>query len=978
MLAPFTLLLEEKRKEEAISLLTSLNNDERKQLGPLVKRLAKKFLTHQKDPLTGSWRPKATPEQEEILKLAALISLNQTEYTRIDDEAKVLHYASVTQVLGHYCPGWLSNYINDPKRRGRLFYRFGYLRVVELEAMEYLHPSPELIAALLPETVLDYQRNVRVFRSANLFKYPITLEKHLWYIFQYESGIHWNERYAWLDATHTVEQSWPKMLLTLARRGEIDRQRLLRETVSATTRNFDKPLTGWFVDLLTQLNPSTEELLALQPELMATLYSPHRKPINAALKYLKNLAVEDQFDQVGFLEHTPVLLTSETKSVVTSTLMIMEKVVKGHPTQANLVSELACQAFIHPDNAVQTKAAKLIIKYGNPSDPALQQTVSQYYSDLYSDAKHLLENFVAEAVISEPLTPNTLASYQLPDDPVAQDKLPEPIPPVETIDDLIFLASQAFDNHQPFHFDLVPAAFIRLHDQIRGGNIAKLTPAFQRAYQLLMQDWRSSQGFLDHMLATFLVDYGQHLMQQFPLGADSLRQLHEEYLQKERDNKAQWSLYNHRIKPLSEWNTGRKDLICRPFKLFLLEALEALCQPKGVPLLSTPTHIPYWIDPVVLVERLQQYQQRGMAPGVVDWQLAIARTTLKDTETAVALARQQLHGEYQELMLFLLDQGRLPQGNITYTAAWMTAALTKQPTTAYHTYEQFAWPRLSGGNATDAISWEVVAKEHQNLRYNYKQRKFIKEKKTRKLLKLDTDTPKPTNSFGKIISKLFSTTTKTPELVIHQNIDFSAHYLFSNDLARFFSLVPNYPEPLLVLVVQCSLSYATFGAENDKKLVIATLEALLVWDGHLGEAAHLLVATSMLCSDKTARILAAELWIKGVREDTLDSQQMGTIIGEQEKVGFAPLKRFNDLILEQLWQLSEHHQQALAQLLIACLVQLPNHPIKHLKKLLEIYREVIVHCVAVPESALLQSKLQTWRSVPNLTKVVDALATAHS
>ena len=154
----------------------------------MVKRLAQKFLAHQKDPRTGSWRPRATPEQEEILKLAALISLNQTEYARIDDEAKVLHYASVTQVLGYYCPGWLSNYVNDPKRRGRLFYRFGYLRVVELEAMEYLHPSPELIAALLPETVLDYQRNVRVFRSANLFKYPITLEKHLWYIFSVRIG----------------------------------------------------------------------------------------------------------------------------------------------------------------------------------------------------------------------------------------------------------------------------------------------------------------------------------------------------------------------------------------------------------------------------------------------------------------------------------------------------------------------------------------------------------------------------------------------------------------------------------------------------------------------------------------------------------------------------------------------------------------------------------------------------------------------
>ncbi len=181
---------------------------------------------------------------------------------------------------------------------------------------------------------------------------------------------------------------------------------------------------------------------------------------------------------------------------------------------------------------------------------------------------------------------------------------------------------------------------------------------------------------------------------------------------------------------------------------------------------------------------------------------------------------------------------------------------------------------------------------------------------------------------------------ETP-LIIHQNIDLKAPFLVAehNDVARYFSLVPNCPEPLIALVIRQSL--ADDQHDTNPALLTATLQALLKWRGCFGPLSHLLIATSMLNSDKTVRALAAELWIQGVEEGTLDSERIGQIVGEQARVEFAPLKRFTDLLTERMLRISVKHHQELVKLLSASVALLPEKPVRGQRKLLEIYREVM-------------------------------------
>ena len=75
--------------------------------------------------------------------------------------------------------------------------------------------------------------------------------------------------------------------------------------------------------MFTALNPSVEEQLTLQPEMLAALSSPHSRPINIILGLLKNLCSQPRFLTDDFLDQTAVLFASDVKAVHQNTLGVL-------------------------------------------------------------------------------------------------------------------------------------------------------------------------------------------------------------------------------------------------------------------------------------------------------------------------------------------------------------------------------------------------------------------------------------------------------------------------------------------------------------------------------------------------------------------------------------------------------------------------------------------------------------------------------
>src|SRR6185312_11372821 len=124
---------------------------------------------------------------------------------------------------------------------------------------------------------------------------------------------------------------------------------------------------------------------------------------------------------------------------------------------------------------------------------------------------------------------------------------------------------------------------------------------------------------------------------------------------------------------------------------------------------------------------------------------------------------------------------------------------------------------------------------------------------------------------------------KAQNHLLYEFLDIKKNYYslsLHTDIKRLLFLIPNNPEPILGHIIRKALDHSKFWEENDKKLVQKSLETLYTIWGNFGETAHLLVALSMLSSDKTIRSVAAEIWIKGVNEGTIDSSLLGEIIGK--------------------------------------------------------------------------------------------------
>jgi hypothetical protein len=201
------------------------------------------------------------------------------------------------------------------------------------------------------------------------------------------------------------------------------------------------------------------------------------------------------------------------------------------------------------------------------------------------------------------------------------------------------------------------------------------------------------------------------------------------------------------------------------------------------------------------------------------------------------------------------------------------------------------------------------------------------------------------------------------------------HYLSSeaNDIRRILALIPNNPEPILADTINKCLGAPEFSEEGDRKMVIAVLQFLYETWEQPGEMSYLMLACSMVAADKTVVSLAGEIWLKAVQEGTIDNTRLGEVLGRHESIEFAPLKRFTDLVSLQLFRVSDQHNQQLLVLIENILPFLPDTPIKNLKKLLEVYRELLALCSGAVALPGVESKLKIWGEHPGLQKLITQI-----
>ena len=381
-----------------IPFIKKLSKEDKKSIATWLKKEHKNYFEYVEVTLDDgrkTWKTKGSPSQLKIFYMAGYCCYDfKTFRSKIGRFDK-----NEIDIIGEfYYPNWFSDYINSYASSGWFPWQISYHWLMEKVKVGVLKPTNELLVATIGQSVfqrVEYKKRISwKFTPERLEVYEETLRNHFWLLFQYETNIHSQRQWIRVEDEKDKDMNWLEVIANLCEKEKLPRERVLKEALIATTRDFNRNLINWYIDLFKKLSPNVEELLSLQTDLFHPFHSAQSKPKNEILKLCKTIASESAFDDQGFIENGPILLASETKSVVNSTLMILEKIAKKDEELGREIAVLACHAFLQNDENIQSRAAKIILKYGDSEQEELKTEINMYQEGLVFSVKEMLEDYL--------------------------------------------------------------------------------------------------------------------------------------------------------------------------------------------------------------------------------------------------------------------------------------------------------------------------------------------------------------------------------------------------------------------------------------------------------------------------------------------------------------------------------------------------------------------------------------------------------
>lgn len=566
--------------KEIIPFLKTLTPKDKKEVAAILKKHINKEWGH-----------------NTISVLAALAcSKTKEEYEKMRPGFHSIPVELVDELFETDVPEWIGE--------SHLFLEgFDYLKILDWENKGYVTIQDEIWASLLSASSRT---------AETLVTYPVTLDTHIWFLFEYECSS--------ITSVYR-ERSWKEVLRNLVREKKIDRFRTLKASLAAINYNFSKEHNAWFLEFFAYLEPDHDEILDLQEEIFMIFHSTQHSLFPGMLKIINPVVAEKDFKKEDFLRATATLMTLPTKNIVNAMLQVLERIAKSHKRYHETVCLFLMPVFFNKDKILQTKGAKIIVKYGDPQSEKIKKELTFYTASLLSDAQSLLAEFLVE---NKTIENKEEQSYE-----VAPWYISQPITTVETTDDFIFLASQIFNNNETYHIDLFLDALIRLNDTFKEEHFSQLEPLFNSAFKR-----KESVGFR-HLMATFVINYG--LLKQ----KNRLKVLSDAYLS---------------FPTLENWNEKRTPFIFKAYQQLFLGIFEFLKENKQLPLLSVPEYTPCWITMNTLVDKLKIYQQQKEKPIPFDLEIALLRVQKENLKKGRQYAKEQLNEEYFNLLKPLWEQ----------------------------------------------------------------------------------------------------------------------------------------------------------------------------------------------------------------------------------------------------------------------------------------------------------------------------------
>ena len=426
---------------------------------------------------------------------------------------------------------------------------------------------------------------------------------------------------AYIQDTIFATEEWKKIYHTLNEKGYFtNRNSILHAFIEALLNPWKKNVLDMYCRWIEALEPSPQELLANQHTLFALLSSDKTSVINFALKLIKQIANEKDFDFQAFADN--FILCFATQKIAKSQLIglnILEKHYKKQaPTHRDYRDQLAV-LFTIPDTKLQEKVATLLSTYFN--NEGLCEVIAPYQDYLKPSALQLLPAFELSDASDSSESPEPSNS---PESPNQSNTHPQKIAyaarPLEpntyplTPEKLLFLIGDCIRERSPLVLDLFFEGLNQLQAQIPADFSQQISP-YQK--QLGNQPFEFTTY---RKCMRWVIDVWE--------GKASLS-----------DDIFGGKLYN----PTPFLREKTKRLLLK------------LKQGNTLPFVSTPTHSPFYIDPQVYLERIAQYEKARKTPMWEDVVVGLNRLLPSEITEAQKQLALSLTGEYAPALQYYFE-----------------------------------------------------------------------------------------------------------------------------------------------------------------------------------------------------------------------------------------------------------------------------------------------------------------------------------
>ena len=436
----------------------------------------------------------------------------------------------------------------------------------------------------------------------------------------------------YIDYVISSSLEWQKVFTLLCKKNYFPDKSFITSFIEVLLNPWKKNVLDMYCRWIEGLTPTEEELLPSQHTLFALLTLDKSSLINFSMKCIAQISTHPDFDFQAFADNFAFCFT--VSKIAKSQLIgieILEKYYqKQAPTNPDYREQLAV-LFTVPDAQLQEKVATLLTTYFNHE--GLPEVIAPYRDYLKGKAQDLLQSLPSPNSSENSENSENSHTSHSSHTPLSLGEVRES-GVCESGERILFLLGDCLREPAAHTIDVFLEGLITIQDNFPADWAKSLSPYIKQLTKRVDKEEIPTDIILLGVLRA--------LINKRPLALDPKCSYTWEELCKKRKKLSE-----------KEFEAYTQDYYlgnAREVLPFLFRkgqmVIDFILQHCHLPLLSTPTHLPFYIEAEVLVDKLLQYEAQGVQPDIDDLIVACNRLLFREVSATAKEKARQLKGNY--------------------------------------------------------------------------------------------------------------------------------------------------------------------------------------------------------------------------------------------------------------------------------------------------------------------------------------------